>query len=379
MPLFRSRGVRAAASDVLPQQSILQTRSKKRRAVFIGCAALVVTVLLLSASSWGGAEANSWQRQLLESLTANRTSISQSKPKLSVDNQAVLDRICNASHDPEPDPRKQDPTQCAPITEVLDEQGSHDNSLVAQQLGQHPDHCGAMLHMPKVALMFLTRGPMPHEELWNRWLASAAGLVAVDCASNSLCSQTPMPSTNSNSSNRTSTAQRQPSMSAVKQACTLKRTAENGYLQQHMFSIYIHPPPDFAGYDPSSVFYKRELPASERLVTKWGHHSTTEVTRRMIKAALQDPLNQRFVQLSESCIPMYPPAMVHQQLTLDPVSRIGACIKEGFDRNVQRYWQPCMTCHAEHTSEQHWLVVSLYQHLKLKTDYEWWLLASGVT
>jgi len=24
-------------------------------------------------------------------------------------------------------------------------------------------------------------------------------------------------------------------------------------------------------------------------------------------------------------------------LTLDPVSRIGACIKEGFDRNVQRY------------------------------------------
>ena len=59
----------------------------------------------------------------------------------------------------------------------------------------------------------------------------------------------------------------------------------------------------------------------------------------MIKAALQDPLNQRFVQLSESCIPLYPPAMVHQQLTLDPVSRIGACIKEGFDRNVQRYAQ----------------------------------------
>lgn len=62
-----------------------------------------------------------------------------------------------------------------------------------------------------------------------------------------------------------------------------------------------------------------------------------QVTRRMIQEALKDPLNQRFVQLSESCIPLYPPAMVHQQLTLDPVSRIGACIKEGFDRNVQRY------------------------------------------
>ena len=84
------------------------------------------------------------------------------------------------------------------------------------------------------------------------------------------------------------------------------------------------------------MFHNRELPVSQRLVTKWGHHSTTEVTRRMIKAALEDPLNQRFVQLSESCIPLYPPAMVHQQLTLDPVSRIGACIKEGFDRNVKR-------------------------------------------
>ncbi|KAL3144019.1 hypothetical protein ABBQ32_003823 [Trebouxia sp. C0010 RCD-2024] len=331
MPLFRSRGLRTSASDVLPQQSALQSIPRKRRAVFTGCAALVVTFLLVSASSWRGAETNSWQRQLLDSLTYNRTSASQSQPQLSIDSKAVLNRICNTRKDPEPDRRKQDPTQCPPITEVLDIEGHHDSSLLAQQLGQHPDDCGALLQMPKVALMFLTRGPMPHEELWNRWLASAAGLVAVDCTSTSLCSQTPLISTS------TRTAQRQPSMPVLKQACTLKRTAENGYLQQHMFSIYIHPPPDFAGYDPSSVFHKRELPVSERLVTKWGHHSTTEVTRRMIKAALQDPLNQRFVQLSESCIPMYPPAMVHQQLTLDPVSRIGACVKEGFDRNVKRY------------------------------------------
>ena len=203
-------------------------------------------------------------------------------------------------------------------------------SWLATELTHHADQCGALLQMPKVALMFLTRGPMPHEELWNRWLASAAGLVAVDCASASVC---PHISTNASSSDATTP----PSMQALKQQCTLKRTATNAYLQQHMFSIYIHPPPDFAGYDPSSVFYQRELPASDRLVTKWGHHSTTEVTRRMIKAALGDPLNQRFVQLSESCIPLYPPSMVHQQLTLDPVSRIGACIKEGFDRNVQRY------------------------------------------
>ena len=358
MPLFRSRGSRASSSDVLPQIT-QQTRSKRRRIVFIGCAGLVVAVLLVSASSWGGAQTNAWQRQLLQGLTANRTSGSQSKQKPSFDTQAVLDRICHANQDSEPDARKQNPTQCMPITQVLDEEGLHDTSLVAQQLNKHPDHCGAMLQMPKVALMFLTRGPMPHEELWNRWLASAAGLVAVDCASSSLCSQTPMNSSSSSSKDGSSntTAQRQPSMAALKQACTLKRSAENGYLQQHMFSIYIHPPPDYAGYDPSSVFHKRELPVSERLVTKWGHHSTTEVTRRMIKAALEDPLNQRFVQLSESCIPLYPPAMVHQQLTLDPVSRIGACIKEGFDRNVQR----CVLNLASARSPMYWHSFSCLQ------------------
>lgn len=269
MPLFRSRGWRPPSSDVLPQPTILQTRSRKRRAIFVGCAALVLTVLLVSASAWGGTATNSWQRQLLSGLNARTTAATT--PKLDLNTNSVLERICRAPIDPEPDHRKQNPTQCMPIAEVLDDAGEDlQASDLATELSHHEDQCGALLQMPKVALMFLTRGPMPHEELWNRWLASAAGLVAVDCASASLCSQT-----QSNSSRSSSNPQ--PSMQALKQTCTLKRTAANAYLQQHMFSIYIHPPPDFAGYDPSSVFYNRELPASQRLVTKWGHHSTTEV------------------------------------------------------------------------------------------------------
>ena len=269
MPLFRSRGWRPPSSDVLPQPAILQTRSRKRRAIFVGCAALVLTVLLVSASAWGGTATNSWQRQLLSGLSARTTAATT--PKLDLNTNSVLERICHAPIDPEPDHRKQNPTQCMPIAEVLDDAGKDlQASDLATELSHHEDQCGALLQMPKVALMFLTRGPMPHEELWNRWLASAAGLVAVECASASLCSQT-----QSNSSRSSSNPQ--PSMQALKQTCTLKRTAANAYLQQHMFSIYIHPPPDFAGYDPSSVFYNRELPASQRLVTKWGHHSTTEV------------------------------------------------------------------------------------------------------
>lgn len=31
--------------------------------------------------------------------------------------------------------------------------------------------------IPKLALLFLTRGPMPHREVWGRWFQSVAGLV----------------------------------------------------------------------------------------------------------------------------------------------------------------------------------------------------------
>lgn len=46
------------------------------------------------------------------------------------------------------------------------------------------------------------------------------------------------------------------------------------------------------------------------------------LTRR---EALKDKLNQRFIMLSESCAPLYPPAVVYQQLMYERKSRINAC------------------------------------------------------
>ena len=37
--------------------------------------------------------------------------------------------------------------------------------------------------VPKVALMFLTRGPMPHEQLWGEWLSEVQGKVPVPTVS----------------------------------------------------------------------------------------------------------------------------------------------------------------------------------------------------
>ena len=48
-----------------------------------------------------------------------------------------------------------------------------------------------------------------------------------------------------------------------------------------------------------------------------------------MEAALGQPLNERFVLLSENCIPLYPASLVWAQLLSQPLSRIHACAKPG--------------------------------------------------
>jgi len=45
----------------------------------------------------------------------------------------------------------------------------------------------------QVALMFLTRGDMPHEASWAAWLRSAEGMVPIDPAQDALCAHKPAP------------------------------------------------------------------------------------------------------------------------------------------------------------------------------------------
>ncbi len=53
--------------------------------------------------------------------------------------------------------------------------------------------CPEQLQIPKVAMMFLTQGPMPHEELWKRWLASIAGFIPTLCLANAVCGRGGLP------------------------------------------------------------------------------------------------------------------------------------------------------------------------------------------
>ena len=47
--------------------------------------------------------------------------------------------------------------------------------------------------------------------------------------------------------------------------------------------------------------------------------------RVLLAAALQSRANQRFVLLSERCLPLYPPGALYAQLMAEQLSRIHAC------------------------------------------------------
>ncbi|OVA08480.1 Glycosyl transferase [Macleaya cordata] len=99
--------------------------------------------------------------------------------------------------------------------------------------------------VPKIAFMFLTRGPLPLAPLWERFFKGHDGL----------------------------------------------------------FSIYLHSLPSYRpDFPPTSVFYQRQIPSQ---VTEWGKISLCDAERRLLANALLDISNERFVLVSESCIPLY--------------------------------------------------------------------------
>ncbi|XP_059638676.1 glycosyltransferase BC10-like [Cornus florida] len=99
--------------------------------------------------------------------------------------------------------------------------------------------------VPKVAFMFLTRGELPMAPLWEKFFKG----------------------------------------------------------HERLYSIYVHASPSFNGTLPEeSVFHGRRVPSKG---VEWGKASMIEAERRLLGNALLDISNQRFVLLSESCIPLF--------------------------------------------------------------------------
>lgn len=109
---------------------------------------------------------------------------------------------------------------------------------------------------PKVAFMFLTRGPLPMLPLWERFFEGQS---------------------------------------------------------EKLYSIYVHALPGFElNVTYTSAFYKRQIPSQK---VQWGTVSLADAERRLLANALLDLSNERFVLLSESCIPVYNFRTVYKYLT----------------------------------------------------------------
>ena len=199
-----------------------------------------------------------------------------------------------------------------------------------------PTSCQEAIHVPTVALMFLTRGPLPFEALWREWLLQARGMLPLYCVAAAACANAGWDE-----------------VRAVRAACggggggggNGSSTSTNNsisssdddddphlILGQRLFRVYTHAPPSFPGYLRGSIFAGTLI--DDRLSTTWGDHSMVEATRRLLQAALLGPggaANQKFMLLSESCAPIYHPAVVHQQLLHERLSRIDACAADGSD------------------------------------------------
>ncbi|XP_031491192.1 glycosyltransferase BC10-like [Nymphaea colorata] len=108
--------------------------------------------------------------------------------------------------------------------------------------------------VPKVAFLFLTRGPLPLAPLWERFFKGHEG----------------------------------------------------------KFSIYVHTHPSYnETVAEESVFHGRRIPSKE---CGWGSISLLEAERRLLANALLDFSNERFVLLSEACIPLFPFATIYDYL-----------------------------------------------------------------
>jgi len=108
--------------------------------------------------------------------------------------------------------------------------------------------------VPKVAFLFMTRGPIPFVPLWDKFFRGHQGL----------------------------------------------------------YSVYVHTVPDYKlNVSKNSAFYGRQIPSEE---VSWGSITLVDAEKRLLANALLDFSNERFVLLSESCIPVFNFPTVYEYL-----------------------------------------------------------------
>lgn len=121
----------------------------------------------------------------------------------------------------------------------------------------------------KIAFLFMTRGPMPLEDVWRAFFNL------------------------------------------------------HDEIYSNLYSIYIHP---HSGYHfpPTSIFYQKVVDDHIEHVD-WGGISQVRSIKHLVIEALKDPMNDRFCLMSESCIPLHSFTTFRNTLLSSNKSIVNAC------------------------------------------------------
>ncbi|CAN1843551.1 Glycosyltransferase BC10 [Linum perenne] len=99
------------------------------------------------------------------------------------------------------------------------------------------------------------------------------------------------------------------------------------------FSVYVHSEPGFLLNETttdSAFFHGRQLNRSVQVV--WGESTMIQAEKLLLQAALHDPANQRFVLLSDSCIPLYNFSYTYSYIMSSPKSFVDSFVDESTGR-----------------------------------------------
>ncbi|GMH35604.1 hypothetical protein BSKO_03472 [Bryopsis sp. KO-2023] len=104
---------------------------------------------------------------------------------------------------------------------------------------------------------------------------------------------------------------------------------------QSLFRVYTHTKPGYQ-YPPDSLYYGTQVSKPANTTNGFAQFVLVEAVVLLLKKALRDPTNQRFALLSESCIPIHSPDVAYLQIMSETLSRINAC-KGRWRRDVYRW------------------------------------------
>lgn len=202
------------------------------------------------------------------------------------------------------------------------------------------DACAARLSFPKIALMFLIKGPLHHSEMWESWLEGAAGVVPAEFLGDQICEDEGA------------------SPADIVDACSRSR--------QHLFSVYLHVSAELDVDELLEPQWSLHAKNISRVVTWWGHNSLVEATRYLLARAFEDPANERFVLLSETHIPIWDPLTVYRVAMNQRRSSINAYYHD--DMNWNRWTEkmlPVIPLNHWRKSQQWWTLIRSHAELVL--------------